>query len=367
MIGSAVLALVGAIMEGFQAATQAQLQSVHPTIMIRSADATINYEKIKEVLSREFPQVSASSPMLERFAMVKDVDGQNVVQFVGIDPETEPHVTSLERMIMGKNKNFTSLLTGNNIIIGFKLAQQIGLVVGDSFELMYMQDSNEHFGQVRVRVNGFLKTGIDEFDSSCVFANYTFVHDLFPDLGASQIGLKLIAGADEKALLQRLRARIPLEVVPWQELYLPLLAALTLEKYAMLFVMMLICMVASMNIISLIFMLITHKRAIIALLRACGFALRGIKILFMSIGVFIGVFATSVGLALAFLMGLFLRACPMIKLPDVYYTNHLPITFNPVLFLGIFVVALLLCIIATLVPLRKISSMSVADVLRFEG
>ncbi len=367
LLGSCALALVGAIMQGFETATRMQLQSVHPEMMIRAGVHEMNYEKVRAALVREFPQIIAYAPVLQHFVMVKD-DGASdtVVQLMGIDPQAESRVTQLERMIVGAPASFAQILTGNGVIVGKKLATNSGLAYGDTFRLLYI-GTQDRVHEVAVTVRGFIRTGIDEYDTGLVLASYDFVHELFPEQSVSQVGLKLAPGASENDILRALRARMPFDIVTWYDLYPALLAALTLEKYAMFFIIMLISLVASMNIISLIFMLITQKRAIIALLRACGCSLTIIKMTFMLIGLFIGVCATVFGLACAWLIGLFLQHTSLISLPDVYYTSHLPIVLHPLLFVLVLIVVIVMALGATVIPIRRISAIVIADVLRFEG
>lgn len=376
LIGSCALTLIACIMQGFETATRQQLQSIHPELMIRGGQDTINYEKISTVLKTEFPEISDFAPMLQRYALVKQEDSSDdevIVQLTGIDPEAQARVSCLERMIVNPagvitRQTFSQLLVGNQVVIGTKLAQALGLSIDDTFTLVYMTNrADGRVGQVPVRIVGLIKTGIDEFDTGLVLANYAFVHNLFPDQTVSQVGLKLATGMDEKTVLHKLRARIPLEIVAWHELYPALLVALRLEKYVMFFVITLICLVASMNIISLLFMLLTQKRSVIALLRACGCSMRIINITFVLIGIFIGISAALIGLALSVGIGLLLRNYPLIQLPDIYYTQYLPITLHPLIFLSVFCVVLAMSIFATLIPLKRIASINIADVLRFEG
>ena len=71
-------------------------------------------------------------------------------------------------------------------------------------------------------------------------------------------------------VIQKLRHRLGLDVYSWKDLYPSLVASLKLEKYVSFFILALILLVASMNIISLLFMQITQKRPTIALLQAMG-------------------------------------------------------------------------------------------------
>ena len=74
----------------------------------------------------------------------------------------------------------------------------------------------------------------------------------------------------EKQVVESLKKRLDLEVMSWKDLYSSLVSALILEKYAILFILALVALVASLNIISLLFMYVTQKRTDIAILSNNG-------------------------------------------------------------------------------------------------
>ena len=57
MIGSASLALVASVMNGIEYATHEKLQGIHAPISIMSKGHLIDFDKIKEVIAQEFPQM----------------------------------------------------------------------------------------------------------------------------------------------------------------------------------------------------------------------------------------------------------------------------------------------------------------------
>ncbi len=373
-LGAFSLALVVSIMQGFEKTTTQALQNVHPPVLMRAADQPLNYPKIRAVLEKEFPEVIASAPTCEQYVMVKDQDRQGlgtVLLLKGIDPHLESRVTTLEKTIRTPTaQQLGSILSGNRIIIGKKLAEQLELTIGDSLTIMYVPDSTGSrlaFEEGTVIVGGIMQTGIEEVDSSVAYAHKDFFNELFTQRGVCDIGLRIKSGTPEAPLIKKLAERFKLEVVSWRDLYPALVWALKLEKYATFAIIALISLVASMNIISLLFMHITQKRRDIAILIASGITTKTIRNIFLWIGLLIGTIGTICGLAIALGAGLFLKYCSCIQLPDVYYTSSLPIELSPWVFLAVFITDVLITLVATLIPLRNISRINCADVLRFEG
>ncbi len=135
----------------------------------------------------------------------------------------------------------------------------------------------------------------------------------------------------------------------------------------MFLILLLIILVASSNIISLLFMQITQKRKDIALLLTFGLTPAKVKNIFLALSMTISTIAALSGLFFAYFVGLFLQNYRWIKLPDnIYYTTHLPILIDMDLFLFIFFVVLAISFFASLIPLSKINRTNIATILRNE-
>ena len=265
----------------------------------------------------------------------------------------------------------TTLLQKNHVIIGKKLAEQWGVTVGDTITLLYTSDEMSGkkimLQQAPALISGLFHAGIEEFDAGMIICSLTFLHTLFPETGITQLGIVLKPETTEPSVIAALSKRLKLEVYSWKELYPALLAALKLEKYAMFFILVLITLVASMNIVSLLFMFITQKKGSIAILKANGCTTFDIQSIFLIITLGLATSATLAGLACAYAVGWILQTYPFITLPDVYYVSHLPIHMEFKLFVLVFIVVILLCFLATFIPLRATKKISIAHVLRNEA
>lgn len=373
-LGALALTLVACIMQGFEQATHRTLQSINPSIIIRSNGQTLQYEKINTVLKNEFPEISAAAPTNTHYVLIKEQEESNALGTVllikGIDPTKETAVTALHHALkLSPEKTLASSLNGNQLIIGKKLAEQQGLTFGDTITLLAITNKKGQpaVAQINATIGGMLATGVEEVDQTMALANLTFVEELFPESGITEIGIAVPASVNTPDLVKRLQKRFSLEVLSWHELYPALVSALKLEKYVAFLVIALISLVASMNIISLLFMYITHKRRDIALVAAYGLNKKSIRTIFLLIGTLIGIIGASCGALFAFLIGIILRWCPFIQLPDIYYTQTLPIDLDPQIFIFVFIVTVFISIMASLIPLRQIKHINCADVLRFEG
>jgi lipoprotein-releasing system permease protein len=378
IIGSFALALVASVMNGFEQATHEQMQGIHSQLIIHANGDLINVATISQVIQHEFPEVMALSASGSGQVILQNHNTRevyNVVLIKGIDPKNEPRISALETKIItptGGHHRLQQLLQGNSVIIGEKLANIIDVHPGEQLNLLVTAEENVRGNRVELSqhsalVTGTFKIGVDEFDTECIFCSLNFLETLFPESGPTHIGLMLYPNTDEQAFAKKLSQRLGLTVESWKDLYPALVSALKLEKYAMFFILALITLVASMNIISLMFMQITRKHADIAILRTMGMAESTLSQTFLLMGMFIAGMSTIIGLTGAFIVGWLLEHYPCITLPDVYYATHLPCRMTFSIFFVVFAVAMGLSFVALWWSTRRTHTLNIAHVLRSEG
>lgn len=378
-LGSFSLALITAIMHGFEIEIHKKMLGIHAHASIKSPDE-LNVEAITTVLHNEFPQITGISPTSSGYALIPaTTDGSmpNVIMLRAINPAAEATVSTLAQKISSPTPAgmcpLLHSLNNNQVLVGKKFAQEYHHDIGDEVQLLYPDrdatgpESHVSLLRTKATIGGTFQTGIDEFDTSVIFCSFNFFETLFPENTINQMNLKFKPGTAENSILSALRKRLNLEVYSWKELYPALVSALTLEKYVMFIIIMLITLVASMNILSLLFMEITNKRADIAILRVMGTPNKTISSIFIFMGLTISTIATTSGLLAAYGTSLLFHYYPFIKLPDVYYVSHLPVKMSWGIGLTVFVVVTILSLIASWLPTRKISSLNIARILRSEG
>lgn len=375
-LGTCSLALIASIMKGFEQATYKKMQTIYPQIIIDAHEEELAYEKIVPILQDPKFQVQYYAPQQRQQALF---DGGNnttphVIQLRGIQPHLEQHVTPISSMLLpkGQSHNLEAIVQKKQIIIGKKLASYAQVSTGSYINILYTADDSPMTNKVRFHqkpalISGIFETGIDDFDAHLVYCASDFFEEIFQETGITQIYLQLTANACEEATISKLQKRLHLHVYSWKELYKTLVSALELEKYAMFLILLLIIIIASTNIISLLFMQILQKKKDIALLITLGLTKQKIRMIFLTLSMLITTLAATSGLTLAYFLGLILKHYRWIKLPDnIYYTTHLPITLDPLLFLYIFFVVLSISFIASLIPLRNIKTIDIATILRNE-
>ena len=373
-IGSFALTLVSCIMNGFEKATHDKLRGIHSQIIMRTPKGYLNFNRIKEIIGKEFPEIEACSPVGFKHTLVhipQQQDTNTVVVLMGIDPHQELKTKTIsEKLIDPQDKQkLSSLLDKKGIIIGKKMATALQLAIGDSIDLWCSSDADYrtamNFEKVTCTITALFETGIEEFDMGIIYCSLESLRLLF-NQGVCQININLTPHADEQKAITALKKRFRLDTYSWKELYPALVSALKLEKYAMFFIFILIIIVASMNIISLLFMYIIQKQQDIAILKACGADQKAINQIFMIIGIGISTCAALMGEFIAFLLCLILKKCPFIHLPDTYYVSHLPVYIDYKIFLLVFIVVVVISSVASHLSVQRSKKLLISSVLKGE-
>lgn len=376
-IGSFALALIACIMNGFEKVTHKKMQSIHSQIIADADGQELDFKKISTVLTHEFPEIASFSPSIIKqvIAQGDEDEDYSVIILKGIDPAREATVNNLEKKIISsikKEKKLSGILEGDSVLIGHKLAKNLEVTPGDTINLFFsptqeIKRKKISLDNKEVIIGGTFKTGIDEFDTGLMVCSLDLTKKIFPESGIRQLSITLKENEDENKVIKKLKQRLKINVYSWKKLYPALVEALKLEKYAMFFILALITLVASMNIISLLFMLITKKRPDIAILKSMGLADNKISQIFLYVGMTISLAGSCLGLLLAFIAGWVLETYPFIKLPEAYYVTHLPAKMEFSIFFTVFVVVILISFFSTWFPTRKTRSIHISNVLRFEG
>ena len=376
MLGACALTLVSAIMNGFDHETRTLIQGISSDIIITAGHKSIRYDALRRFLEQNFPHdITGISPNTREHALIQ-VHHQagaeletSPILIVAIDPTTEPHISRLHTMITQAvpHDSFAQLFDNDGCLIGESLAHALALSPGQTVTLVY---NPEHSGDAvmekySVPIRGFIKTGIDELDTHILVCSLSLVTHLFSSRGITQVGIKLRSPHKQKAVLERLHRELPeMTSYAWQDLYPALLSALTLEKYAMFLILLLITLVASMNIVALLFMYITSKKEEIALLQTMGASARSITAIFTMIGVTIASTGAVIGIIIAVISSYALNTYKLIPLPDVYYVTHVPALLETTTLCTVFLLVVFISFIASYIPARRIQRLSVASILK---
>ena len=380
-LGVTALITVLSVMNGFEKELRTRILGVAAHMEISSArDSLDDWQRLTPYLER-YPQLSGMAPYISAEGMLTAGAGVSGTLIRGISPELEPQVSTLDReMEIG---SLTDLKPGEfNIILGQELARRLGVRPGDKVTLVTPQASVTPVGIIprlkRFTVVGVFEAGMYEYDSALALIHIDDAAKLFLKPGqVTGVRLKLKDMFEAPYLTQLMVQDLPrgYVVTDWTRQHVNFFRAVKTEKVVMFVILTLIVAVAAFNIVSTLVMVVTDKKADIAILRTLGASPARIMRIFIVQGVVIGTFGTLLGVIGGIILASNVEVIvPVIERalgrkflsPDVYYISDLPSEMLWSDVAKISVVAFFLCLIATLYPAWRASRTQPAEALRYE-
>ncbi|MEK7197405.1 MAG: lipoprotein-releasing ABC transporter permease subunit [Nitrospirota bacterium] len=372
-VGVMALLVVLSVMSGFHEDLQRKILGVNPHIVVLSYRGGVtDYKDIMEKVNEEKDIVS-SSPFVLGQVMVSSGKRAHGVYLRGIDPALEIKTTEISRYIKdGKMDDLKPEKGISGIVIGKELASSLGVFKGDSVNVISPVGEIGPLGMLpkvrQFRVAAIFEVGMFEYDSNLVFTGLSPAQEFF-GMGDSVTGIQLkvkdIYKAKETREHIQKKLDFPYYGRDWMQMNSNLFSALKLEKLAMFVILILIVLVASFNIVGTLIMNVIEKSREIAILKAMGATNRGIMLIFMLQGLFIGLTGTTIGIAGGYLLGHLFNN--VIKLPpQVYYLSHLPIKMELIDFIAVSTSAILISFLATIYPAWQAAKLNPVEPLRYE-
>ena len=269
-----------------------------------------------------------------------------------------------------------------NVVVGSRLAGNLGLRVGDRMTLISPKGDVTAFGTVprmrSYRIAATFNVGMYEYDSSFIFMPIEAAQVYFRTPQAVTNLEVFIEDPDSAADVGRhvLTAIGGVgRIHDWQQANSSFFNAIQVERNVMFLILTLIIVVAAFNIISSMIMLVKDKGKDIAILRTMG-ATRGMimRTFFLS-GASVGVIGTlaGLGLGLAFAENIegirqWIQGLTGTELfaAEIYFLSRLPAVVDPSEVTAVVLMGLGLSFLATIYPSWRAARTDPAEALRYE-
>lgn len=384
MLAVAVLIITMSVMNGFRTELLSRILGVGGHLyvtspMLASGDDAPLLRRIRAV-----PAVAQAMPVVEAQALVLGPGQISGAIVRGVAPADLKATRIIARNLVGGSLAGYGAgeWGGDEIVVGQRLAQSLGVRVGDPLTLISPTGGATAFGATPQRktytVAAIFTVGMSEYDQAFIYmpldqAQLFFGRDLAVDVIEVKLDNPDHALALKSAVAQA--AGSAASVTDWTQRNQAFWGALQVERAVMRLILMLIVAIAALNIISGLIMLVKNKGRDIAILRTMGAGQGAILRIFFMAGASVGAAGTLAGLTLAVLFCTFIAQIQdaiegltglSLFSSDVYFLSHVPAKIDWVEVGGIVAFALGASFLATLPPAWRASRLDPVEALRYE-
>jgi lipoprotein-releasing system permease protein len=380
-IGVTALITVLSVMNGFERELRTRILGMASHATISAYRGTLPDWPAVAASASKHPDIAGVAPYIEGEGMLRVGQDLSGTLLRGVLPAEEVKVSEIgHHMTSG---TLESLEAGAyNIVVGWELAQALGVEPGAKLDLMIPTASVTPAGVLprfrRFTVSGVFKVGMYEFDRGLVLIHLADAQALYRmGEGVTGVRLKLHDLFRAPAVSRELASSLDgtFYVNDWTRSHANFFKAVATEKMVMFIILSLIVGVAAFNIVSTLVMVVQDKQADIAILRTLGARPRAIMAIFMVQGSIIGVIGTLLGVAGGVTLALNVEALmPLLQAatgqqfldPSVYYISDLPSELKSSDVVRIGTLSLALGLLSTLYPAWRASRVQPAEALRYE-
>lgn len=378
MLGVATLIIVMSVMNGFRIELLSKIVGVNGHIFATPIDRPLDdFDSVAERL-RKIQGIQLAIPLVEGQALASSQTGNSGVLVRGV---READIKSIP-FIGGNIKSGT--LEGFDgtpgVVIGIRLANALGVQVGDTITLVTPQGASTPFGTApRIKaypVKAIFQIGMTEFDGTFVYMPLAESQAYFNRDGDVNVIEIFVDNPDNT---QKVRDAIeadaprPLVLSDWRQRNRSFFNALEVERNVMFIILTLIVLVAALNIVSGLIMLVKDKTEDIAIMRTMGATSGTVLRVFLITGATIGVVGTLAGFILGVLFSHYIKSI-MAALnwitganlwdPTVRFLSDIPSVLDWRDVVSVVLMALVLSLLATLYPAWKAARLDPVKALR---
>lgn len=260
-----------------------------------------------------------------------------------------------------KEGSFNELSTKpNSLVMGTGLADQLSLKTGDRLTV-----TTQEGGNFLVTIVGIFKTGLTDIDNRQSYASINTVQRFLnvPASYITDIKIKLYDMDQAVAMGEELRHKYDYTVSDWEKDNAAFIEGEKLRGLITYGVSVTVLLVAGFGIYNILTMMIYEKMKDIAILKAMGFSDKDVRWVFLTQALIIGLAGALLGLLFGFLASYGISKMPYES--DVVITlDHMPVSFDPMFYIGGFCFGILTTAMAGLMPSRKAARMDPIAILR---
>ena len=379
-LGLAVMIIAVSILTGFKQQIRDKVAGFGAHIQVVNFDANISYETVPVSASQSFVEKIKNHPGIKNIqvfatkaGIIKTDDNIQGVVLKGIGSDYDWSFFE-SNMVEGEVVTVSDTARTDNVIISSKVADMLGLKLGDSFSMFFVQDPPR---MRKFTICGIYETSLEEFDKTYLFCDIAHIRslngweddqvsgfevsvndfddlDVMTDVVRDAIGYR-VAEEEEQLKVTNIRNRYP-QIFDW----------LGFQDTNVIIILILMILVAGFNMISGLLILILEKTNMIGVLKAMGAGNKVIRNIFL----YQAAWLTAKGLFWGNIIGLGLALMQLktelISLdPSSYYLKSVPINLDPLHIILLNVGTMIAIILMLLIPSQLIARITPVKAIRY--
>ena len=365
-VGISALLITLFILNGFEKVISKKIADFDGHIRVKHY---LNYPIPSEILEMDsilfhYKETVSQSRFIQKPALLRKGKVAEGIIVEGIEPDRVEFINDI--LVSGIND-----ISGNQIVIGERLANQVNITIGDKivlFDLATLNGSNKRLKQFVVA--GFFHSGMLEYDNHMIYMNLEQADRLFhmnEKVSGQILRLSEAKRANELSKSLKNDLAYPYMVMTWKEKNRSLFKWMDIQRWPILFIFSLIAMVGLVNIISALAMIVLDKTRQIGVLKSLGVSHTGLRQLFLFYGFMIGLAGAIIGSLLALLLAWLQNNFKIITLPeDIYFMDFIPMDVSIFDVFSIIIISIVCAIFAAIWPTVRAERIEPADALRYE-
>ncbi len=308
---------------------------------------------------REDEDVEAFAPQLNVTVLYRKGKVTQNGRVMGIVPAMQTRVALLEKNILkGTLRELAE--NGQKIMLGEGLRENLGLRYGDSITVINSRGDRQQF-----KVSGSFSSGNKQVDETLSYVSLNTAQSIAGSPGqVTDIAVRLRDVRKSMPKAASWSNDESAKVQSWEQINSSMLDVFQVQDMTRYMMSAIILIVAGFGIYNILSIVISQKKREIAILRSIGYESTDILTIFMTQGMLLGFAGGLLGVLLGYFicwrLSLVTFSSPMIKAK----TTTMMISFNYIIYVYGFLMALVSTTVASFLPALKAGKMSPIDIIR---
>lgn len=306
--------------------------------------------------------VAAYSPQVLAQVIFSQAKVTRAGRIVGSQFERQMKVTNIEKYM--KHGSFRDLgNSGNRMIIGSKLMEQLGTRISETISVVTGNESPQPF-----KIVGIFETGIKGIDESTAFIALVDAQKLRGRPSEiTDIAVKLFEPGKAQIKADSWKSLTLDKVLPWQESSASILSVFKTQDIVRNSMTIAIIVVAGFGIYNILSILVNQKKRDIAILRSMGFTPNDIVKLFFNQGLLLGFVGGVIGLIFGVIICHLMAQIEVVPGRMSGPGNKMIISFSSIIYIKAFAIAMMSSVFSSIIPAREAGKLEPMEIIRAGG